>query len=250
VFYVNTYSVGGGNGDYMLKKLLKNLVVFSVIISLLWTILETTQIKVECFEPIIITTNSETVIKTGPGRNYKTLVTVPKDTKLVAVDKPSKNWYKVVVDKSFGYVSTKLVTIAETSAKQTKAVPKDERTVALEAFDAMNANRATKGIPLLVWNEYLYQAASIRAREIYQKFSHTRPNGSGHETAIYEKGIVFNTAGETIANGYMDGPGVVNDWLGSYKHKEILESPYMTSVGIGVYFAPDGSIYYSASFIG
>ena len=51
------------------------------------------------------------------------------------------------------------------------------RNIALDALDAVNAERAAYGLGSLKWNGNLESAASVRAQECELSFSHTRPNG-------------------------------------------------------------------------
>lgn len=53
---------------------------------------------------------------------------------------------------------------------------------AKEMADIINDIRIEKGLNPLVWDEGLIEAAKTRAKEIEEKLSHTRPNGSRFET--------------------------------------------------------------------
>ena len=70
-----------------------------------------------------------------------------------------------------------------------------------DAFDAINALRASLGLGALEWDGELGDVAALRCRQIMDDFSH---NGM--------------TAPEIIALGYPDGASVVAAWQGSENH--------------------------------
>ncbi len=238
----------------MSKKLISKVLLLLLVPFVIFATWNKVSVNAEAVNTFTITVNVDSNVRIGPGRAYRAIGIAAKGTELVAVEKTKNGWYKVVYNNVFGYINNKTVTVGDSITNKgtnTKKAPAyDVNTLALQAFNAINDHRLSKGLPPLMWNPYLFEAACKRANELVQRFSHTRPDGRGFETAIYDKGMDFNTAGETIANGMMDGQEVVNAWINSTKHREVLESKYMTNVGIGVFIAPDGSVYYVGSFLG
>lgn len=115
-------------------------------------------------------------------------------------------------------------------------------TEAEEVFAQVNQARIDIGLSELVWSEELAAAAEVRAQEIHQSFSHTRPDGSPWWTANSE--IIY---GENIAKGYQTADSVVTAWMESSDHKEnILYSGFQT-IGIAVYNV-DGKWYWAQEF--
>lgn len=119
----------------------------------------------------------------------------------------------------------------------TKAVPQSahNKAAAREAFNAVNAHRRANGIPELRWNETLYNAAAVRAKETERSFSHTRPNGAGYTSAIREAGFSgrFNS-GENIVLAW-SGQGAVNSWKGSSGHNENMLYDEFQEAAVGMY---------------
>lgn len=111
-----------------------------------------------------------------------------------------------------------------------------------EVFAQVNQARADVGLPELVWSDELAAAAEVRAQEIHQSFSHTRPDGSLWWTVNSE--IIY---GENIAKGYQTADSVVMAWMESSDHKDnILYSGFQT-IGIAVYNV-DGKWYWAQEF--
>lgn len=103
-------------------------------------------------------------------------------------------------------------------------------TEAGEVFTQVNQARAEIGLPELAWSDELAAAAEVRAQEIHQSFSHTRPDGSPWWTVNSD--IIY---GENIARGYQSADSVVTAWMESSDHKDnILYSGFQT-IGVAVY---------------
>ena len=113
----------------------------------------------------------------------------------------------------------------------------------------MNIERAKYGLAALKKDQGATSVARVRAKEIVQSFSHTRPNGSSCFTAAKELGVSYKTAGENIAYGYADPKKVVTGWMNSEGHrKNILSSSY-SKIGVGCY-SSGNTLYWSQFFIG
>lgn len=118
-----------------------------------------------------------------------------------------------------------------------------------EVIRLVNIERAKYGLAALKKDQGATSVARVRAKEIVQSFSHTRPNGSSCFTAAKELGVSYKTAGENIAYGYADPKKVVTGWMNSEGHrKNILSSSY-SKIGVGCY-SSGNTIYWSQFFIG
>ncbi len=62
------------------------------------------------------------------------------------------------------------------------------------------------------WDSGLEKVAMLRAKEISQSFSHTRPNGTLCFSAYTELGVSTPSMGENIAMGYWSVESVMNGW--------------------------------------
>lgn len=111
-----------------------------------------------------------------------------------------------------------------------------------EAFSRVNQARLEIGLSELVWSDELAAAAEVRAQEIHQSFSHTRPDGSPWWTVDSE-----NIYGENIAKGYQSADSVVTAWMESSDHKENILYSGFESIGIAVYNV-DGKWYWAQEF--
>ena len=96
-----------------------------------------------------------------------------------------------------------------------------------------NQVRVKHGSAAVVEDAALDAGAAVRAKEIYTKFSHGRPDGSDFSTAYYEAGA-GNILGENIATG--DTPErAVYLWENSRGHLVSMLDREATHIGVGVY---------------
>lgn len=111
-----------------------------------------------------------------------------------------------------------------------------------EILRLVNIERANAGLSPLEADFTLMQAAQVRANEIVQEFSHTRPDGSSCFTILDQMGISYSSCGENIAAGYSSPEQTVQQWMNSPGHRDnILNSSY-THLGVG-YFHDQNSTY-------
>ncbi len=113
----------------------------------------------------------------------------------------------------------------------------------------VNAERAKYGLSALSVDEGAVKVAHLRATEIVQRFSHTRPDGSSCFSAATQFGVSFRTAGENIAYGYRSPEQVVQGWMNSEGHRKNILSASFSAIGIGCYESR-GVLYWSQFFIG
>lgn len=108
-----------------------------------------------------------------------------------------------------------------------------ENNYAQQILDLVNAERANAGLFSLSLSSTLMEGAAIRANEITNYFSHTRPDGTSCFTVI-EDTYPSPYNGENIAAGYPTAQDVMNGWMNSTGHREnILRSSY-SELGVGL----------------
>lgn len=121
-----------------------------------------------------------------------------------------------------------------------------------EAVRLLNEVRAEHGLNPVAWNENskLQAAARVRAQEITENFSHTRPNGSSCFSVLKEFRIKYWSAAENIAMGtYLDAEGATELWINSPGHFQNMVNGELKEVGLACYQVGD-EIYWVQLFIG
>lgn len=107
-----------------------------------------------------------------------------------------------------------------------------------QCFNLINSYREMNGLPGLRWSPALEECASIRAEEASEYWSHKRPNGKPWYTV--NSRIM---RGENLAMGFTSAEDIVNNWINSPAHNELLLADDFTYIAIAEY---DG--YYACEF--
>lgn len=118
-------------------------------------------------------------------------------------------------------------------------------------LELVNAARAENGKTPLTLNDALCEAAQLRADEIVETFSHTRPDGTDCFTALREAGITYRTCGENIAAGQSTPASVMDTWMNSSGHRANILNGSFSSIGIGYVNSGSGyGHYWVQMFVG
>ncbi len=112
----------------------------------------------------------------------------------------------------------------------------------------VNAARRDAGLSELELDADLCAAAQVRAQEIAQSFSHTRPDGSSCFTILEEFGISYRAAGENIAMGQRTPEEVMDGWMNSSGHRANILNGTFTSIGVGYYVDGAGAAHWVQIF--
>lgn len=104
-----------------------------------------------------------------------------------------------------------------------------------EIYNLVVARREKRGsnpIALAPEKSTLQDVANIRAYEITNSYSHTRPNGKRAITSFYSYAC---TEGENLAKGQRSAEQVCDDWFASPGHLQNIVSNNFNTIGIGVF---------------
>lgn len=112
----------------------------------------------------------------------------------------------------------------------------------------VNEERAKAGLSALKIDADITDAANVRAKEIVQKFSHTRPNGSSFSSVLKEQGVSFRGSGENIAWGQKSPEEVMKGWMNSDGHRANILNKNYKNIGVGYYQNEKGVNYWVQLF--
>lgn len=119
---------------------------------------------------------------------------------------------------------------------------------AKQVVKLVNEERVKAGLHELTIDTQIEAAALIRAKEMKQSFSHTRPDGSSFSTALKEQGVSYKGAGENIAWGQKTPEEVMKGWMNSEGHRANILNPKFTKIGVGFYQDANGRNYWTQLF--
>jgi hypothetical protein len=101
-----------------------------------------------------------------------------------------------------------------------------------EVLDLINGERKAAGLKSVKLNDDLNRVAEMRAAEIAEKWSHTRPNGEEWKTAFADAGVSASYRGENLAKGQYSAEKVVDDWMDSEGHRSNILNKKFTKMGV------------------
>lgn len=105
-----------------------------------------------------------------------------------------------------------------------------------------NQERVARGLPPLKQVQALTIAARGHSTDMALNdfFGHTGSDGSTLAQRVSRAGYTFwNIAAENIAAGFPSPEEVVQAWLNSPSHRDILLHPQLREIGVGHYYQPD-----------
>lgn len=190
--------------------------------------------------------NGYTNINMNNVRNIKSLKGI-----LAAIRNGSKTSAAPVTQTPSATVPAKAPTPSKTPATTPTPVTKPVTSgtadtglssYAKEVLRLVNIEREKAGLTPYTTTSSLTAAANKRAQETKQSFSHTRPNGTGFQTALDEFGVGYRAAGENIAYGQRTPQEVVTGWMNSPGHRANILNANFHKIGIGIY--QSGGVYY------
>lgn len=99
-----------------------------------------------------------------------------------------------------------------------------------------NLKRQENGLPPLVMNAELTQAAAGKAEDMFTKnyWAHVSPDGTTPWVFIKNAGYNYLYAGENLARGYTTSADVVNAWMASPEHRQNMLSPNYHDIGFAI----------------
>lgn len=126
--------------------------------------------------------------------------------------------------------------------------PADLAAYAQEVLTLANAQREAAGLNPLSADPVLTEMAMLRARELEESYSHTRPSGENCKTVFGEFEIDLRFWGENAAKGNRTPEAVVEAWMDSQGHRENLLRENAEYLGVGVWQDEDGILYWVQLF--
>ena len=109
-------------------------------------------------------------------------------------------------------------------------------------LELVNEARAEEGLPALTLDPDLVEAAEIRARELCEIYSHTRPDGRRGSTVIDDLDIPCTVSAENIAMGSSTSINI-QVWLDSPGHKKQMMGERYQTYGAALIQTETGRTY-------
>lgn len=110
-----------------------------------------------------------------------------------------------------------------------------------ELLRLVNAYRHSKGLNELANDPSIRNVARAHAKHMidHQFVGHVNPEGDGAGDRLAAAGVPWEMTGENLAAGYATPQEVLEAWLASPGHREVLEGAEWTRAGVGYMCDPD-----------
>lgn len=111
----------------------------------------------------------------------------------------------------------------------------------------VNHYRTAYGLPPLLPDERLSAAASEQARfqAATQTMSHIGHRGQRLEDRLWNAKYEHRYAGENVSYGRQSEDAVVEAWIRSAPHRQMMLHPKVTQIGVAAAIAESGQVYWT-----
>jgi uncharacterized protein YkwD len=113
--------------------------------------------------------------------------------------------------------------------------------------ESVNALRGAVGLPLVVHDEALAQAAFAHAFDMSNQARpwHFGSDGSSPLDRVHATGYAGRFVGELISETFESESDTLAAWIGDTPSKDILMDPSATKIGLGWYQEQNGKIWWT-----
>ncbi len=186
------------------------------------TIITTIDEESFTYGPVVILPNGQRIIFNPPVQ------TTPTPTPTITQRRDGVETTKIDDSK---------ITIPKEAAQEQVIVEEDLKK---EIFEQTNKKRVEYDLSTLEYCKEIQDAADLRAKEISEYFSHTRPNGTTCYTAF--DFMDYFIAGENLImadNPLATAEIMLDTWMNSEGHRDNILLADFTSMAVGVYVKND-----------
>ncbi|MBR2404413.1 MAG: hypothetical protein IKA95_02025 [Clostridia bacterium] len=118
-------------------------------------------------------------------------------------------------------------------------------------IELINTTRSDYGLDTLTTDDNINQIALAHSEDMadLDYLDHTSPSGYNYNDRLDMAGIYYISAAETLASGFLTAEDVVESWLKSPAHKEIILHPAFTHIGVGYYAGGNNGTYWTMMLV-
>ena len=114
--------------------------------------------------------------------------------------------------------------------------------------ECVNSERKKAGLDSLEISALLQSAAAVRAAELEELYSHTRPDGREWVSIRTDFNIPGRGIGENLNKNLTTPESVITSWMNSADHKTNVLTPDWNLLGVGVHVGSDGTMFWAILF--
>jgi uncharacterized protein YkwD len=192
----------------------------------------------------LLLTSGGRVFSFGGARNYGSATRSCPGAPAVAIaTSPRARGYWIAFANARAYALSPNAKAPRCAVPQKRIGVSKGAAAASDLFDRLNAERRARGLAPLLWDATLAGYAANWSKTMGSQ-------GNLHHSNIGSLLGPYNYVGENIAMGSAGVPdsALHVNWMHSQAHRDNILSPGFKNVGIGVYCAPNGSMWATQEF--
>jgi uncharacterized protein YkwD len=192
----------------------------------------------------LLLTSAGRVFSFGGARNYGSATRSCPGAPAVAIAKSSRaRGYWIAFANARAYALSPKAKAPRCAAPKPRIGTSKASAAASDLFTRLNAERRARGLAPLSWDPTLASYATNWSKKMAAQ-------GSLYHSNIGSLLGPYNYVGENIATGSKGVPdsALHINWMHSQAHRDNMLAPGFRNVGIGVYCAPNGSIWATQEF--
>ena len=147
-------------------------------------------------------------------------------------------------------VKTPVLGLSKAVIGPSATTPTNNDILVNQVLKLVNERRARIGLNELTLNPVLTQMAEKYAADMIERgfFAHQNPDEQGPGERAYKEGYVFLSVGENLAAGQETAEQVVDEWMASPEHRDMILGTQWREVGIGVRIGGAFNVYWIIEF--
>ncbi len=115
----------------------------------------------------------------------------------------------------------------------------------------VNQVRAEYGLDPVEWHDGAAAVALAHSKDMEDRnfFDHVNPDGQDPGDRLAEANVALSAWGENIASGYLTPESVMDGWMNSPGHRDIILTAGWTHLGVGITNPVNPGPYWTQNFI-
>lgn len=189
------------------------------------------------YSPFYVKTNvANAILRGGPSINFRKVLTLPINTKLLVQGKIDNFYLVITEDNTVGMIRDDLVDYYDTNVSENNysniSLDIPDKNYILELI---NNERIANDLPLLEMDSLLNSVAQNKTKDMVDNsyFSHNSPTYGSPFEMMQNAGVSYINAGENIA-GNSNVDAAINSFLNSQEHRKNILSNAYNYIGIGI----------------
>ncbi|MBE7051661.1 MAG: hypothetical protein E7395_03735 [Ruminococcaceae bacterium] len=181
--------------------------------------------------------------------NGHTMVPVRVVCRALGCDVDWNDFSREVIIKTPGYIEPSYTPVIDPTPAYTN---KNESNYSAKLVELINYERTINGLEALKIDNEIAEVALSHSTDmaICDYIDHVSQSGLNLDDRLTNAGIYYDYAAENIASGFLNPQEVVQSWMNSPSHRDIILRTEFTHIGVGYYAGGSNGTYWTLVLVG